>query len=115
VQAESQSPAHRKAGHALHQLRALTVLVFTLKLSQYSQKGSFLMSTPTPKNMSAPTPQNRSRTATAPAFSVPAEEKIRTRAYQLYEERGRQDGHAMEDWLQAEAEITSVKGRIHVA
>jgi len=33
------------------------------------------------------------------------EEYIRERAYQLYEERGRQDGHDMEDWLQAEAEI----------
>jgi Protein of unknown function (DUF2934) len=33
------------------------------------------------------------------------EEYIRLRAYQLYEQRGRQDGHDMEDWLQAEAEV----------
>jgi hypothetical protein len=32
------------------------------------------------------------------------EEYIRLRAYQLYEQRGRQDGHDVEDWLQAEAE-----------
>lgn len=32
-------------------------------------------------------------------------EQIRRRAYQLYEERGREDGHAEQDWLQAEAEI----------
>lgn len=30
---------------------------------------------------------------------------IRARAYQLYEQRGRQDGFAQDDWLQAEAEV----------
>ncbi len=34
-----------------------------------------------------------------------AEDKIRLRAYQLYEEHGRIDGHASDDWLQAEAEV----------
>jgi Protein of unknown function (DUF2934) len=34
------------------------------------------------------------------------EEQIRRRAYELYEARGREDGHDLEDWLQAEAEIT---------
>ncbi len=33
------------------------------------------------------------------------EEKIRRRAYELYEARGRQDGRELEDWLKAEAEI----------
>jgi hypothetical protein len=33
---------------------------------------------------------------------VSAEEVARI-AYQLYEQRGRQDGYDMEDWLQAEA------------
>jgi hypothetical protein len=33
------------------------------------------------------------------------EEKIRLRAYQLYVERGRIDGQALDDWLQAEAEV----------
>jgi len=37
---------------------------------------------------------------TAPAF-------IRKRAYQLFEMRGRQPGHELEDWLQAEREIES--------
>jgi Protein of unknown function (DUF2934) len=32
-------------------------------------------------------------------------EQIRQRAYQLYEERGRLDGNAMEDWLIAEQEV----------
>jgi hypothetical protein len=33
------------------------------------------------------------------------EEQIRQRAYQLYEERGRLDGNAIEDWLIAEEEV----------
>lgn len=35
------------------------------------------------------------------------ERKIRARARQLYEERGQTDGHALEDWVQAESEILS--------
>jgi hypothetical protein len=37
------------------------------------------------------------------------EHQIRLRAYELYEERGREDGHELEDWLRAEAEITEKK------
>jgi hypothetical protein len=37
------------------------------------------------------------------------EEQIRRRAYELYEERGRTDGHDMDDWLRAKSEITSGK------
>lgn len=33
------------------------------------------------------------------------EEEVRRRAYELYEQRGRQDGMAEEDWLRAEAEV----------
>ena len=39
------------------------------------------------------------------------EYQIRLRAYQLYEARGREDGHELEDWLRAEEEITSDKIR----
>lgn len=35
------------------------------------------------------------------------EEMIRLRAYQLYEERGRQDGYDEYDWQQAECDILS--------
>lgn len=31
--------------------------------------------------------------------------RIAERAYSLYEQRNREDGHALEDWLQAEREI----------
>jgi Protein of unknown function (DUF2934) len=33
------------------------------------------------------------------------EEEVRRRAYELYEARGYGDGHDLEDWLEAEAEI----------
>jgi len=39
------------------------------------------------------------------------EYQIRLRAYQLYETRGREDGHELEDWLRAEEEIASKKTR----
>ena len=35
------------------------------------------------------------------------EEEIRRRAYELYEKRGREDGHDLDNWLRAEAEITA--------
>jgi hypothetical protein len=37
------------------------------------------------------------------------DEQIRLRAYELYEQRGRQDGHELDDWLQAEGEVTQAK------
>ena len=44
-----------------------------------------------------------------PKLSNDAEGKIRLRAYELYEQRGMIDGHASEDWLQAEAEVLGAK------
>jgi hypothetical protein len=35
----------------------------------------------------------------------PDEQQIQQRAYELYEQRGRTDGHDLDDWLQAECEI----------
>jgi hypothetical protein len=34
--------------------------------------------------------------------------QIATRAYELYEQEGRHDGHAVQDWMQAEQEIRKV-------
>lgn len=34
-----------------------------------------------------------------------AERKLRSRAQQLYESRGQTQGHELEDWFQAEAEM----------
>lgn len=33
------------------------------------------------------------------------EQRIRARAYELYEQRSRGNGHDVEDWLDAEAEL----------
>jgi Protein of unknown function (DUF2934) len=35
------------------------------------------------------------------------EQEIRIRAYEIYLQRGGQPGHDVEDWLQAESELTS--------
>jgi hypothetical protein len=40
-----------------------------------------------------------------PTILIPIEHQIQQRAYELYEQRGRTDGHDLEDWLQAEHEI----------
>ena len=37
------------------------------------------------------------------------QDQIRARAYQLYEQRGRDDGHDLDDWFQAEAEFSQVQ------
>jgi hypothetical protein len=36
------------------------------------------------------------------------EQEIRRRAYEIYLERGAQPGHELEDWLQAERELTAI-------
>jgi hypothetical protein len=48
-----------------------------------------------------------------PRSQKPAEleDEIRRRAYELYEQSGRVDGYELDDWLQAEAELLSVKSR----
>jgi Protein of unknown function (DUF2934) len=38
--------------------------------------------------------------------------QIRQRAFELYQERGREDGHELDDWLLAEEEIARQKTRI---
>jgi hypothetical protein len=39
------------------------------------------------------------------------ENEIRCRAYELYEQRGREQGHDFEDWLRAEKEVTHKMSR----
>ena len=36
------------------------------------------------------------------------EERIRAHAYEIYEQRGRRDGDALDHWLQAKAEVLGV-------
>jgi Protein of unknown function (DUF2934) len=37
--------------------------------------------------------------------TLPLEEQIRLRAYELYVQRGNESGSELDDWLQAESEI----------
>jgi hypothetical protein len=53
-----------------------------------AEKGDTAMKTP-------PTSEN----------TASREKLIRLRAYELYEQRGREEGHELDDWLQAEAEV----------
>ena len=63
--------------------------------------------TPTTSKPQPPSPAMRKssegRGGKAPGLSADA--RIAMRAYELYEQRGRQDGYALEDWLRAEREI----------
>jgi hypothetical protein len=43
------------------------------------------------------------------------EYQIRLRAYELYEERGRENGHELADWYRAKEEITIKKFRTATA
>lgn len=38
--------------------------------------------------------------------AIGLQDQIRCRAYELYEQRGRGDGHEVDDWLRAEFEVT---------
>jgi hypothetical protein len=51
------------------------------------------------------------KTPTLVSESRELKEKIRQRAYELYEARGRDDGHELEDWLRAEEEILEQEAR----
>jgi Protein of unknown function (DUF2934) len=55
-------------------------------------------------------PRKAEKPATADIGSQElTEEIIRVRAYQLFEQRGCRHGSDMDDWLQAEAEVTGKK------
>jgi hypothetical protein len=53
-----------------------------------------------------PMPTQKTPTLVRNEPSQNLEEQIRSRAYELYEARGRDNGHDMEDWLRAESEIS---------
>jgi DUF2934 family protein len=47
----------------------------------------------------------------ATEFLLDLQEQIRRRAFELYELRGREDGHDQDDWLQAESELVQQRAR----
>ena len=54
-------------------------------------------------------------TTTSELQEFELEYQIRLRAYQLYEARGRKDGHELEDWFRAKEELTIKKFRTATA
>jgi len=50
-----------------------------------------------------------------PTVLIPIEQQTQQRAYELYEQRGRTDGHDLDDWLQAEYEIKSTQANAAAA
>jgi len=51
----------------------------------------------------------------AAAARAQLEEQIRRCAYELYEQRGRVDGYALDDWRQAEAEVSDIRSKTRAA
>ena len=49
--------------------------------------------------------------AAASANGNDLEARIRVRAYEHYEQRGSQEGHELDDWLQAEREVLATHSR----
>lgn len=60
-----------------------------------------------PAKATPPTQITTTSQPTAPPGEL--QEQIRVRAYQLYEQRGRDDGHDLDDWLQAEGELSEIQ------
>lgn len=71
-------------------------------------------------------PTTPTGSASTPRVSPPAEqsgsaiqiskadwthERIARRAYELYEQRGRQEGRALEDWVNAERQLVGASGK----
>ena len=61
--------------------------------------------------MNANPPKKPSAAATNEPHDLELEHQIRLRAYELYEARGKEDGHEQEDWFRAKEEITIKKFR----
>ena len=50
-------------------------------------------------------PENLNKSPALSSASADVQEKTRQRAYEIYEECGREDGHALDDWLRAKEQI----------
>ena len=65
--------------------------------------------------MNASPTKKLSVTATSEPQQPDLEHQIRLRAYEIYEARGREDGHELEDWFRAKEEMTIKKFRTATA
>jgi hypothetical protein len=60
-------------------------------------------------------PKKLPASVTSEPQEIELEDQIRLRAYELYEERGRENGHEQEDWFRAKEELTVKKFRAATA
>ena len=56
-------------------------------------------------------PKKLPASVTSDQQELELEDQIRVRAYELYEARGGEDGHELEDWFRARGELTIKKFR----
>lgn len=56
-------------------------------------------------------PSKADRSEEWPVFDSVSDDEIRNHAYQLYELRGRTEGHALEDWVTAERYLKARRNR----
>lgn len=62
------------------------------------------------RNPKASVPIEQGMVSTVPASEAsPSHDSIRDRAYELYEQRGREDGREQQDWFKAEHEMRARK------
>jgi Protein of unknown function (DUF2934) len=52
-----------------------------------------------------PKPSTPALKSDEPTVLIPIRQQIQQRAYELYERRGRTEGHDLDDWLKTEYEI----------
>lgn len=74
------------------------------------------VSHPTTPTVSAGTPKvSPDAEQSGPAIQISkadwTHERIARRAYELYEQRGRQEGRALEDWVSAERQLVGASGQ----
>ena len=69
----------------------------------------------TMKTFPNPPASTKTRNSAIELTAAELQDRIRERAYELYEQHGREDGHDCDHWLQAEAEITSHRTKSRAA
>ncbi|MGA2950588.1 MAG: DUF2934 domain-containing protein [Candidatus Sulfotelmatobacter sp.] len=67
------------------------------------------------KNARAATTPHQAPTLAVMKSASELQEQIRCRAYELFEQRGRIEGHELHDWLQAESEVAQKKAKVVAA
>jgi hypothetical protein len=82
-----------------HSFQEGDVHMAAMNVSRTNQPG------PSPTSQGLPSGEKTGQTAQAVKRAAPEASRIAQRAYELYLQRDRQDGRAMEDWLKAEQQL----------